>query len=72
MSTMQAIRMHEYGNPSVLKVETAPRPEPGDGEVLIRVFATTVNPFDCAVRAGYMAAISSTPSHMSWGPMPPV
>jgi len=36
--------------------EDAPRPTAGEGEVLIRVHATSVNPFDAAVRAGYMAA----------------
>jgi len=54
MTTMKAVRIHTYGGPDVLAYEDAPRPTAGDGEVLIRVYATTVNPFDCAVRAGYM------------------
>jgi NADPH:quinone reductase-like Zn-dependent oxidoreductase len=53
---MKAVRIHSYGGPEVLTYEDAPRPTPGPGEVLIRVHATTVNPFDCAVRAGYMHA----------------
>lgn len=55
MSQMKAVRIHGYGGPDVLKYENAPRPSAKDGEVLIRVHATTVNPFDCAVRAGYMS-----------------
>src|SRR5512143_2838743 len=55
MSMMKAVRIHTYGGPEVLKYEDAPRPAAGDGEVLIRVYATSVNPFDCAVRAGYMS-----------------
>jgi NADPH:quinone reductase-like Zn-dependent oxidoreductase len=55
MSTMKAVRIHTYGGSDVLSYEDAPRPVPGEGDVLIRVHATTVNPFDCAVRAGYMA-----------------
>jgi len=55
MSIMKAVRIHSYGGTDVLKFEDAPRPTPGKDEVLIRVHATTVNPFDCAVRAGYMA-----------------
>lgn len=51
---MKAVRIHDYGGPDVLVYEEAPRPTAGPGEVLIRVHATTVNPFDCAVRAGYM------------------
>ena len=55
MSRMKAVRIHTYGGDDVLLYEDAPRPTPAQGEVLIRVLATSVNPFDCAVRAGYMA-----------------
>ena len=51
---MKAVHIHDYGGLDVLHYEEAPRPTPGAGEVLIRVYATTINPFDCAVRAGYM------------------
>ena len=54
MSSMKAIRMERYGGADVLKYEEAPRPTPGAGEVLIRAQATSVNPFDCAVRSGYL------------------
>ena len=56
MSSMKAVRIHAYGSADVLAYEDAPRPTARDGEVLIRVHATSVNPFDCAVRAGYMSA----------------
>lgn len=51
---MKAVRIHSYGGREVLCFEDAPRPTPGEGEVLIRVIASSVNPFDCAVRSGYM------------------
>jgi NADPH:quinone reductase-like Zn-dependent oxidoreductase len=51
---MKAVRIHNYGGLDVLKYEDAPRPQPGAGEVLIRVEATSVNPIDWKVRAGYM------------------
>jgi len=41
-TTMKAIRVHEYGSPDVLKYEDAPRPEPGEGEILIRTHAAMV------------------------------
>src|SRR6201981_710439 len=52
--TMKAVRIHNYGGPEVLKYEDAPRPQPGEGEVLIRVHAATVNPIDWNVREGHM------------------
>ena len=51
-STMKAARAHEYGAPEVLKIEDAPRPEPKEDEILVRVHAAGVNPVDAKVRAG--------------------
>jgi NADPH:quinone reductase-like Zn-dependent oxidoreductase len=51
---MKAIRIHNYGGPEALEYEDAPRPEPGEGEVLIRVHAASVNPIDWKVRKGHM------------------
>jgi NADPH:quinone reductase-like Zn-dependent oxidoreductase len=56
MGTMRAVRIHSYGEPDVLVFEDAPMPKPGEGEVLVRVHATSVNPFDWKVRRGYLAA----------------
>jgi NADPH:quinone reductase-like Zn-dependent oxidoreductase len=44
--------MHETGEPDVLRQEEIDRPEPGDGRVLIRVRATSVNPMDWKYRRG--------------------
>src|SRR5260370_12049702 len=52
--TMKAIRIHNYGGPEGVQYEDAPRPEPGEGEVLIRVHAASVNPIDWKVREGHM------------------
>lgn len=53
MTTMKAVRVHEYGGPEVLKYEDAPRPEPAAGEVLVRVHAAAINPVDWKIRAGF-------------------
>jgi NADPH:quinone reductase-like Zn-dependent oxidoreductase len=49
---MNAIVVHQYGGPEVLKFEDYPDPVPGSGEVLVRVAAASVNPIDYKRRAG--------------------
>jgi len=49
---MKAVRFHSFGGPEVLTYEDAPRPEPQDGELLIRVHAAGVNPADWKIRSG--------------------
>lgn len=43
---MRALRFHTFGPPSVLAIEEVPQPEPGPGEVLVRVKAAGLNPAD--------------------------
>ena len=54
VNAMKAVRIHAYGGPEVLFYEDAPRPAPGEGEVLVRVFAAGVNPLDWKVREGLL------------------
>jgi NADPH:quinone reductase-like Zn-dependent oxidoreductase len=49
---MKAIVLHEYGGPEKLKFEDFPDPVPGEGEVLVRLAATSVNPVDYKMRSG--------------------
>jgi len=49
---MKAIVLHEYGGPDKLKYEDVPDPVPGEGEVLIRQAASSVNPIDYKIRSG--------------------
>ena len=51
---MKAIRFHQYGDPDVLRYEDAPVPDPGAGEVRVRVSGTTFNGVDANIRAGNM------------------
>jgi NADPH:quinone reductase-like Zn-dependent oxidoreductase len=53
--TMKAAVAHEYGAPEMLKYEDAPRPEPKENEVLVRVIACGVNPADPLVVSGRLA-----------------
>jgi len=47
-----AVRFAEFGDPEVLEVVEVPTPEPGEGEVLVEVFATGLNPVESAIRRG--------------------
>ena len=51
---MKAVRFHEYGTPDVLRYEDVEQPVPAAGEVRIRVAATSFNPVDGNIRAGFM------------------
>lgn len=51
---MKAVRIYAYGGRDQLLVEEAPVPQPGDNDVLVRVVATSVNPVDWKIRAGYL------------------
>ena len=48
---MKAIRISEYGGPSVLKLEEVPAPQAGPSQVLVRNHAVGVNPVDTYLRA---------------------
>ncbi len=54
---MQAIQVHAYGAADQLKLEAIPRPQPGEGDVLVRVYAAGVNPIDWKIRSGMLSAV---------------
>src|SRR4051795_673445 len=49
---MKAIRVHNFGEPDVLKLEDVNLPAPAAGQVLLDVKAIGVNPVDTYIRAG--------------------
>lgn len=52
---MKAIQVHQFGAPEVLKFEELPTPKPGPRQVLVRVRAAGVNPYDTYMRSGTYA-----------------
>jgi NADPH:quinone reductase-like Zn-dependent oxidoreductase len=52
MTTMKAVRIRSFGGPEVLELADIEKPEPKDGEVLIKVRAASVNPVDYKTRSG--------------------
>ena len=55
---MQAIRVHRFGDLDALVTEDVPRPSPGDGEVLLRVKAAGVGPWDAWIEPGAACCLS--------------
>jgi NADPH:quinone reductase-like Zn-dependent oxidoreductase len=54
-TSMKAIVVHQFGGPEVLKLEDAPKPEPKQDEILVKVIAAGVNSFDGTLRSGNFA-----------------
>jgi NADPH:quinone reductase-like Zn-dependent oxidoreductase len=51
---MKALILNQYGDPDVLTIADQPVPAYADDEVLVRVHAASVNPFDAKLRRGYL------------------
>jgi NADPH:quinone reductase-like Zn-dependent oxidoreductase len=49
---MKAVRIHSFGGPEVLRIDEILKPQPGHGEVLVRVAAASINPVDYKMRKG--------------------
>lgn len=58
---MKAVRVHDFGDPGVLKLEDVERPEPRSGEVLVRVVYAAVIPLDWKIRSGILKDIFPQP-----------
>jgi NADPH:quinone reductase-like Zn-dependent oxidoreductase len=52
-STMKALRFGKFGPPSVLAIEEISKPQPRDGEALVRINASAINPSDVKNVSGH-------------------
>jgi len=51
---MKAAQINNYGHADAVKVQEVAKPVPGNGQVLIEVHASSINPFDSMVREGFL------------------
>lgn len=58
---MRAIRVHQFGGPEQLKLEDVPDLQPGPGQVLVKIHAAGVNPFETYQRTGTYAVKPQLP-----------
>ena len=58
---MKAVRYAEYGDPAVLSVDEVPPPSPAEGELLLRMLGSSVNPIDWKVATGGLRFVMRFP-----------
>jgi NADPH:quinone reductase-like Zn-dependent oxidoreductase len=66
---MKAVRIHAFGGPEVLQIEDIARPVPAADEILLKVYASGVNPVDWVVREGgneALRAYLTLPMTLGW------
>jgi NADPH:quinone reductase-like Zn-dependent oxidoreductase len=60
---MRSVRFYEFGDPAdVLRVEDVPQPEPGAGQVLVRMRARSINPSDLLTVRGLYGTLPKLPA----------
>lgn len=66
---MKAVRITRFGGPEVMKVEEIARPVPAPDEILVKVYASGVNPVDWVVRQGgndFLKPLLTLPMTLGW------
>jgi len=59
---MKAVILRSFGGPESFEILDVPKPAPGAGQVLVRVYATSINPLDYQVRRGDYADLVPLPA----------
>lgn len=67
MKSVQAARIHHYGGSEAIRIERITLPDPGPGQLVVRLCAAGVNPIDWKIRAGYMQKFMPLPLPFTLG-----
>lgn len=57
---MKAAQIKRYGQPNVIEIVDVEKPSVGKGEVLVKVYASSINPFDIAIIKGFVAKMTDS------------
>ena len=68
-TSMMAWRVHEFGPSETMRFERVPVPTPGHGEVLVKVHAAGVGPWDGSIRGRKKRASATAPPHAGFRPV---
>ncbi|MEV4186603.1 alcohol dehydrogenase catalytic domain-containing protein [Streptosporangium canum] len=63
---MRIVQIDHFGDPDALTLAEAPAPRPLDGEVLVRVVASAINPVDDKTREGAIGNTPPLPMTLGW------
>jgi NADPH:quinone reductase-like Zn-dependent oxidoreductase len=63
---MKAVRIHEFGGVDVMNLEDVARPVPAPDEIVVKVYASGVNPVDWRIREGGMRSFLTLPMTLGY------
>src|SRR3989344_2338962 len=64
---MKSAQIKKYGGPEVIEIVNVEKPKPGAGQVLVKVYASSINPFDVAVLSGRVTQMTDSKLPMTIG-----
>jgi len=64
---LKAAQIKQYGGPDVIEIVDVKKPKPGPGQVLVKVYASSINPFDVTIIKGFVSKMTDSKLPMTIG-----